>query len=297
VELYTSLTRLKMAMNGGALPPMTPPTQDALALFDPAFFPGMGALNEDAERGVQCPVRGCGRWFQNLGAHWARGHPSIGGVAVLRRVLSLPHRAPLASAKFRLAHAEQMKARIAAGYVAPLCLKHERGQPGRRKTVSTYSVGTRNLRDRCVAQLTHRIQDVAHTIGRSPSQDEFKIVVGTGAGGLVQEITRVFGSWNAAKAHCGLLVCSAGRTRDKAPRTREYVLDVLASWHEQHGELPTTSQAYGAGGVAPVLPAYKTILRALHAPTWMDAMERAASLLNIYGGRYGLPEKQPKVAV
>jgi len=45
------------------------------------------------------------------------------------------------------------------------------------------------------------------------------------------------------------------------------------------------------GGRLPFLHSYSTYLRALEASNWGDAMRNAASLLDIHGGRYGLPKK------
>lgn len=67
-DLYTSLVRAKQELNGG-VPPLTPLTEEAKKYMDPDLVPGMGILNEDDDKGLQCPVEGCGKWYSRLDAH------------------------------------------------------------------------------------------------------------------------------------------------------------------------------------------------------------------------------------
>ena len=59
-DLYTSLIRAKQELNDGVLPPMTPVPENVQHFIDPAFTPGLGALEEDPEKGLRCPVKGWG---------------------------------------------------------------------------------------------------------------------------------------------------------------------------------------------------------------------------------------------
>jgi hypothetical protein len=60
MELYTSLTRLKMELNDGRMPPMTPVPENVRHFINPDFVLGLGALHEDDALGLRCPIRGCG---------------------------------------------------------------------------------------------------------------------------------------------------------------------------------------------------------------------------------------------
>jgi hypothetical protein len=92
MDMYSTLSRAKQAMNGGDVPPLTPLTRAALKHIDPEFAPGMGVLVEDADKGFRCPVRGCGRYFQKLSVHLDGAHKDIGGSWGVRDLLSLdPH--------------------------------------------------------------------------------------------------------------------------------------------------------------------------------------------------------------
>lgn len=284
-DLYSSLTRMKMALNDGVLPPMTPIPEGVVGVIDPAFTIGWGALREDPVKGLQCPVRGCGRWFQNLGAHASRSHRSIGGASGLRKVMSIPHTAPLVSQAFSAAHSVSMKARIAAGELRIRGGEHrsvvDRGKPRKR---STLTVGAKNLLDRCEAQLSHKLIDLHNSLRRSPGAAEFAKTYGSGA---LIETVRVFGSWNAALARCGLEIRQA-RGELGVELRRHSVIAALAAYHEANKCLPTSS-AVTRRTCVPTIPAYKTVLAAFRAESWRDAMERAAAILSIEGGRWGLP--------
>ena len=79
MERYTSLTRLKMALADGRMPPMTPLSPRAMALLNPDFCIGMGAFMETEEMGLRCPV--CGKWFHDLTKHLNARHAELGGSA------------------------------------------------------------------------------------------------------------------------------------------------------------------------------------------------------------------------
>lgn len=287
MDLYTSLVRLKQAMNGGQVPPMTPVPERVRHLIDPAFTIGMGALEEDDHKGLRCPIRGCGTYHHNLGLHIWHRHRALGGCAAVRTALDIP-----ASAAF-LSRSLRERTRIAtvaglrrSGYRANNghYLRGHHAEGARAGNAVRKSVNAANLGDRCTAQVAHRIIDLEHKIGRSPSRREFSDAYGAA---LLGSVIRAFGTWNSALAQCGLKV----RMRSNRRRSREAVLDCLAAWHKVHGDLPSTWEANNRDST-PVIPTIKVIKAAFDADSWPEAMYRAAALLDIRGGRYGLPAKK-----
>ena len=283
--LYTSLTRLKMAMNDGSLPPMTPLTQKALAVLDPASTPGMGALTEDADRGLKCPVIGCDAWRHGLTAHIDSAHPDVGSAGV-KRLLEIPPTARLVSLSLSAQRSSSApRSNVGAIRLRGAGLRQRVAKTARTRKSNAQLMGTRNLRDTCEAQLRHKLIDLQHKIGRSPSENDARAELGEG---FVGKVARVYGSWNATKAHFGLQQYSK-RTGKSGEYSRQSVLEGLSAYHEAHGTLPRYEHARNPAR-APIIPAIPTILKALGTTSWPEAMRRAASLLNIYGGRYGLPE-------
>lgn len=292
MELYTSLVQLKQAMNGGQLPPMTPVPENVQHLIDPTLTIGMGALMEDAEKGLRCPVRACGAWMHRLQRHWDTRHADIGGSQALRRALSLPHTVKLVSQQSAAKTRDMTVARQAAGAfpvgrarsdLAALS-KFANAVP-RRRTRTT--VAYKNLANNCVAQLSHRLIDLNHRVGRSPSENDARVSWGPEGDKMVGRIIRAFGTWNNAKAMCGL----EAYTRGGRAKSRAAVMAGLSAYYDIHNCLPTVATVRQRH-LRPLLPSDRAIMRALRAKSWQEAMEYAASLLNIYGGRYGLPEKK-----
>lgn len=283
MQLYTSLVRLKQAMNGGQLPPMTPVTGDALQIIDPAFTIGLGALEEDPVRGLRCPVRRCGRYFQNLSIHLGRHHKALGGGAAIKRALSIPKRTPLLTAssleKYR-SNVGRLEGRRRA---SPEFIARSRSPRNRERITA----GERNYENQCRAQLSHKIIDLHHEIRRTPCLHEFRTVYGMEAGSAV--IT-TFGTWNNALAQCGLDANKAS-PRTRTERNLEAVLTALSAWHGEHGHLPSANDTRYSRRT-PLIPHLRLILDVMKTESWPEAMRRVASLLNIYGGRYGLPERK-----
>lgn len=289
MQLYTSLVRLKQAMNGGTLPPMTPVPENVRHIIDPAFTPGLGALTEDTDKGLRCPVKGCGRYYQSLGPHLNQTHRDLGGAREIQRVLSLPHTARLESQRRTAARAQVMKEMNERGLSrgAPLTDEHRqraRRVSGQRCGKARRTTGYKNLKDNCDAQLSHKLIDLHHRLGRSPTQDEGIAIYNAG---FVKALRAVYGTWANAKAQCGLEVYRQHGRR----MTSEGVLDALEAWYQAHGSLPRSMDATARCHRTPLLPNYQIILEKLNADSWPEAMRRAASLLNIYGGRYGLPKR------
>lgn len=283
MELYTSLIRLKISLNNGVLPPMTPLTERAKKFIDPAFTPGMGALNEDVFKGLQCPVRGCGRWFHRLYQHLAYTHRNIGGCDAVRRALDIPATVSLASCWQRALGVEHLRAVQAAGRWHPM--HGNSSSRGRRSDgrEAQKSMVYRNIRDRCTAQVTHRLADLANKIGRSPSETEFAVEYGLA---LARHCKSVFGSWNSFLAQCEL------PQRRGSPRwSLEGLLAAYGAYYDAHHSLPSFHQAH-APTRTPLIPMYETVYRVLGTRSWPEAMRRVAAALGIVGGRYGLPAQE-----
>lgn len=292
MELYTSLTRLKMAMNGGMLPPMTPVPEKSLALIDPAFVPGQGALCEDEERGLRCPIRGCGKYFHRLSSHISSRAHTV-SVREVRSALGIPQTVSLMSRRARENASRGRKSPAAQEAFAKTRSRLRDPRRGVRARTASWraskaSMMARNLADRCVTQLAHKVIDLGNRLGREPNSVEFAAEYGEG---LLYHVCETFGSWNAAKAHVGMKVVRYGR----GGVPREAVLEALAAWYERHGRLPST-QDYKKRERVPWLPGRAAILRVFGADSWAEAMRRAASVLDIYGGPYGLPPLHTPVA-
>lgn len=289
MNLYTSLVRLKQSMNDGRLPPMTPVPASAHQLIDPAFTIGLGALYEDSEKGLRCPIRECGGFYHNLGLHLRASHGSAGGSTAVRSALDIPLSAPLLSQRLLETHRDNSarsfeQTRRSRPFTLPV---HGKATEARRRQSRTIkadrlTVGARNLRDTCLAQLSHKLIDLHHRLGRTPSSQEARTL---NSPGFVAAVTRSFGTWDAALAHCGLQRFDRG-ARQRV--SRDKVLESLSAYFAEHGCLPTQSQAYHPKRT-PIIPTPPTIMRVMATKSWPEAMRRAASLLNIYGGRYGLP--------
>lgn len=159
---------------------------------------------------------------------------------------------------------------------------------------ATYiSVGMRNLENRCLVQLKHRLIDLSNRLGRSPSREDAIAAEGPT---FVRRVEETFGTWTSGKAQCDLPV--HGKFRDRFGRaaaqkwSADNVVEALAAWHEVHGEFPTPRQTMRPRNAkTPYVPPYKTILANIPGVKgWKDAMRQVATRLQIYGGRYGIPE-------
>jgi hypothetical protein len=281
-QLYTDQTHLKMVLRGHS-PRMTAISESATTIIDPAFTPGMGALSEDARTGrLRCPVRGCGHYFHRLTTHLNSAHGLVGGADAVRAALSIPKAIPLYSkaALSNLAATSELRPSMKGQH------RHVTNSAG---AGVRQSLAYRNARSQCDAQLAGYLTDLANELGRTPSLREFETRYG---GATRTALLTVYGSWNNALALCGLVI--RGKASNKI-RSSD-ILPALRAWYVAHGDLPLSTDA-AVPTKGPALPAYATILRAFNASGWRSAMEIAASLLDIYGGRYGLPiENKPGAA-
>lgn len=295
---FTSLTALKMAMNGGEVPPMTPLTERAKKLIDPEFTIGMGAFREDETKGLQCAVRGCGGFYHNLGKHLDMAHKAAGGRQAVLAALELPKTTRLSSqasvARRRQSNSRQLVRATArahemrsSGVLGP----HPRRKHGQRNSVKAELMGVRNHRNVCEAQVRKFVVDLSVQLGRSPSIREGRKLIGDN---WVKRVLRVYGTWHNAVTMAGLKPHRPSR-KEFNDHQRELALAALRAWYKAHGDLPSSEDAW-RGDQLPLLPHRDSIMRGLKTDSWYEAMRRAAALLNIRGGRYGLPEKQERSA-
>ena len=286
MELYTSLVRLKQALGGGDLPPMTPVPESVHHIIDPEFTIGYGALAEDETKGLRCPVRGCGTWWQQLPRHLNKAHGDIGGAEGVKRALDIPYSARLMPKKHRdrIAEASRSNNAVARLHARPsraavATSHHRQSTLGAHKTT-----GAKNLINACRAQLTEKLTDLRDEIGHSPSSLESTAKYGAG---FVAHVRNTFGTWGNALAQCGLDPVERNR-HCKIPLDR--VLEALRAYYEVHGDLPNAINGKKQRPETPLMPYDRTIKRVFEATTWPEAMRKAAVMLNIYGGQYGMPD-------
>lgn len=283
-DLYTSLVRAKQELNGGTLPAMTPIPDRLRDVIDPGFTIGMGALREDPERGLQCPVRDCGKWYHSLGRHLENQHARLGGRAGLRRLLDLPATASLSSTRERARRRDLLAARALPlrgdrrGIACQAPEQHRRAGRARRST------GLRNFANRCDAQIKQRMAALYESCGRSPTFAEAKAL----DPGVVWAAIDRCGSWSSAKAQFGYEVWRGGSTGNRIHL--DDVLTALQEYYRATGRLPSAAAAQRGGLCVPRIPNREVIIRELGGASWEQAMRIAASLLDIHGGPYGLPE-------
>ncbi|KKL89338.1 hypothetical protein LCGC14_1915700 [marine sediment metagenome] len=273
MDLYTSLVRLKQEMTNGTLPAMMPVPEKIQGVIDPAFTIGLGALFEDPDKGLRCPVRDCGVYRHTLTRHLNTRHSALGGASGIKKLMSIPLTARLTS---RSAHEKYSLVSTGRPFVGVMSKKLFSRAAKKRKSRSTISakatVGAKNLRDVCEAQLAHKLIDLEHELGRSPSMADARLKFGPGFASAVE---RTYGSWNSAKGQIGLKVY---------PHNRKYgevaVIDALRAYYDEHGCLPMSRVAH-LRFCKPLIPSHKTILLTLNMTSWSMAMRYVASVLNI----------------
>lgn len=261
--------RLHTTLQGKIDEAMTELTPAAVAVLDPAFANGMGSLQEDADKGLRCPHQGCGQYKHFLGRHWDRSH--AGGAPKLRELLSLPATAPLVSRSL----VERQRAHDRPGRkIVATPAQCARAGTRRRETEAT--IGARNLKSRCHAQLAQRLGELVTIVGRTPTFREATVAWG---GSEMAAIIRIYGSWNAFKRQVGVEVLHRGGQAKLSP---DDALDQLKSWLLTHNELP----AYDEANDSPAISKPRTIMRAFSTQEWPIAMKRAALILNLRSSRY-----------
>lgn len=303
-DLYTTMTGFKMAARNrsGQSPSMTPLTREARAVLDASRVDGMGGLKEDAADGLYCPVFGCTHRSHLLKRHADRHHKDLGGAAGLKRLLDIPSSAALISvarreilsARLRAAESsrspeerEQRRRNLSTGRTPA-----SRAKAAKARSDEAGTMGVRNLRVRCDAQMRDALVGLQVKLGRAPTEREAECDPDVGAG-FVWKMKDLYGSFAAALAQFGLDITVTGRRRPALMRrfTMAAVVESLSAYYERHGDLPTQKHAK-APTHGPLIPSRSTILKCLGTFDWDEAMRRVASILDIRGGRYGLPEKK-----
>lgn len=268
-ELYTSLTQLKMALNDGTMPPMTPLTDEAKKYIDPDLTIGMGALQEDPEKGLRCPVRGCGKYVHLLGAHLSSTHRAIGGASAVRNILSIQPTAGLISTAMRRKLAAVLRKTREAGKIAtPKALPtiEQRVVMEKRRKQSLSTIGSKNLRDTCDAQLPNRLRLHAARLGRTPRSKEVEPQ-------LRKAVEKVYGSWNNALAAADLAI-------NRRLWSHDDVISCFEQWVIRHGRMPTWDESKYPS-VTPVLPTPETTARALGVSSWSVATSHIRWILGL----------------
>lgn len=289
--LVTSLTLLKMAMNGGQMPQCTPLSGKALELFDPAFLPGLGVLNADDEKGLQCPFRGCGQWYHMLSGHVHQAHGREGGRDAICRLLGFSPSTRFSSARVIEQRRASLQRAVETGVIdRKAALRASRGVTQRYRGRYKLTVDARNVEDACAEQIKVKVLSFVTDFRRVPSLAEFSALYdGLTRNQVLLRIKDAYGTWNRCLDACGV---STGRRHQDTIGVNE-LLESLTSWVAVHGDLPTSADAIRRDK-APMLYYYDTYIRRL-APSsnsWPEAMRAAASMLDIHGGRYGLPERK-----
>jgi hypothetical protein len=298
-KLYTSLVHAKLELNGGQLRPMTPVPEKHHDIIDPAFTIGLGALREEEGRGLQCPVRGCGRWMHRLTTHLNASHADVGGAARIKRVLSIPATTTLCSTAFSKKMTADAQRRVREGkcpLVRPTGEQRERWQERqpqertrkrvqtRRANVST--TGQRNLLNTCEKQILNRVLDLQTRLGREVGYNDLRVEDAQ----LLHACERIYGSFQSAMIQVGI------KTRRRyRSLSRDEVLDLVQGFYVATGRLPFSSEV-GRRSCHPVMPAHKTVLRAFPGQSWPEIMDWAAWKLGVTDGRYGKPEYAKEIA-
>lgn len=279
-DLYTSQVHLKRLFAGRATAVFTPAPEQTLKVLDPSLFPGMGILNEDDTGRLQCPVRGCGEFHRFLGRHANMKHRGIGGASAIRSALDIPARIPLASRKTRSAIRVSPHLKDQSQRASERAVEVRRSGTFSRRT----TIESRNWADTCPAQLQEKIHALAGKLNRSPSRTDFANEYGHG---ILSAVVAVFGTWNNAKAICGLSVTAKGNA-GCVPHNKlseRLVLESLRAWIDVHGDLPSSEQTRHRD-LAPYIPTYAAILSAFQVETWQAAMRSAIAHLGIRSERY-----------
>lgn len=281
MELYTSLTRLKQSLNGGELPPMTPLTEEAKKLIDPAFVEGMGGLIEDEKKGLRCPVRGCGKWTHSLSMHWRRRHfLTIGPVGVLRDILEIPG-VPLLSrharARYKAASINRRPPRPCKANSHSVSAVKKRGAA---RVANARSMNHRNGRKVCDKQMAERYMAVRGKVGREPTRTDADIH----DPGLSWAALEYYGGWNAFRSTISDRISKRGYTVDD-------ILVSMRSYWDCHGRLPELPQVRDPDR-RPLIPSAGAILKTLEMTSWPKAMSHVAWLLGVQDPNYS-----PKRAV
>jgi len=290
-DIYTSRLHLKQALMALDGVPMTALPPDAKAVIDPSLTisgNGWGGLVE-CDDGLICPVRGCGKAFHDLSKHIRWSHQSIGGTPGFRKLMGIPSTAPLMSESHREKLRSRFRMLVDEGRIKPPrqpkgCITRAVSKRARKtRSANARTPGNRNMTNDCLEQTRKKITLLHAKLGREPIEREFEAEYGARAARAVHEH---FVTWNNALGQCGI-----GTRKAHGRISFEAVLDALRAWVAENGDLPTAGEL-ARRSKRPEMPGYDAICAAFQTKSWRYAMQQAAALLNIYGGRYGLPERK-----
>lgn len=270
-DLFTTQVLVKQLL-GGDRPPLTPLTNAALEIVDPSFCPGMGILNEDIQKGIQCPIRGCGEFYHKLSAHLVRHDKNLGvprgqTEEVLRRALGL-----IGSKFVSSSYAKRQSAAIKSRKISP---PTRSGSPNEKAgavydaakdaveimrrarhkpryiaaAVRRNSWGRRNARMSCDSQLKKRIQLVIDKVRRMPSEREVKICDPD----LMPAINEL--GWDIESALAWFRL-EAGISDD----VEADVWEVLSAWRDTNSRMPTEADL-DLRHIGPPLPSKDVIMK------------------------------------
>lgn len=201
-------------------------------------FGYMGALSTTKDGGlIQCHI--CGRLFQGLGLHLAKGH----GITAdeYREKFQLARQTALVSETMR----EQMKSRLL------LMLSKRTAEENKKQRdaaiikaqeaghTSKHRLETKNKNGRCPDQLLQTIKDFKEYLGRAPSSNEYRNYDKRHAS-LFVSICATFGTWNNAMK---LAIGEIHPRQMTGKWTDEMLLNHLKVFWETHKTIPTKSDA------------------------------------------------------
>lgn len=266
---YTSLSRLKMAMNGGRPPAMTPLTPAAKQVLDPEATLGMGGFVEDENKGLLCPVRGCGEYTHLLTRHLNDKHRAIGGAPSVREALSIPDEVRLVSQR----HGDNLSTKARRSYENPKRKSETLRQLGKArpkglqrvtlnkqpKKHSGRSIHELNLRNSCEAQLIDALLEQKRNLGRWPVAEEM------GELPFEADLYLVFGLPSSALSQARLSV-------EPERCGRNDVYDAFEGFVSARGRTPTLEDALDRS-TFPLLPRPEDVLEILGSSSWSIAMD------------------------
>ena len=276
-RLYTSLVIAKRELNGGTIP-MTPVPKHIQHIINPDFVPGLGAFEEDAVKGLRCPV--CGRFMHTLKNHMNTAHADIGGATEICNALSVPLTNSLTSAVFHEKMSRAQDPYIERTRQRNFSQRRGKATTGRRRRLNAQTVHHRNHRNSCEAQIQHRLWDLYHKIGRAPTMKE---AVALGQDNLTKICVTLYGSWHAAIVTAGLTL-TAKQLR-YTTKSKEQVIAQYGEWFKVHGYLPTQTQVRNPQRL-PLLSGRRTVCRVMKTKVWKEAMRRVALALGVWDYRY-----------
>lgn len=230
------LTLEQKVEQGLILSPSTEPVyvgykEPLQAVQDGFGYKGVLSTNQDKTH-VQCHL--CGFYYKHLGIHVAKFHKIP--QKIYKKEYGLAAQTSLVSDRTR-------DVLIAASEKVPRRVKRKRLKAlaaGRKIRASLENqfkgkaLETKNKEGRCPDQLIDKINKLAETLERTPSQREFR----KHYGGYVGSIYLSFGSWSNAVKIAGLMPARVGLPQTYTP---EALIAILKDFKQKHKREPSSS--------------------------------------------------------